>query len=115
MRCLGLNPTEEQVQQLINQLDIDGNSTVDFSEFLYIIMYHMQDSEAEIKEAFKVFDKDGSGWISAAEFRLYLTHFGQTMSEKEVDELINFANCNGQLNYPILIDMILTEMSDENV
>ena len=28
------------------------------------------DSEEEIKEAFKVFDKDGNGFISAAELRL---------------------------------------------
>jgi len=27
------------------------------------------DSEEEIKEAFKVFDKDGNGFISAAELR----------------------------------------------
>lgn len=33
------------------------------------------DSEEEIKEAFKVFDKDGNGFISAAELRYVTPHF----------------------------------------
>ena len=34
------------------------------------------DSEEEIKEAFKVFDKDGNGYISAAELRHVMTNLG---------------------------------------
>lgn len=35
------------------------------------------DSEEEIKEAFKVFDKDGNGYISAAELRHVMTNLGK--------------------------------------
>jgi len=40
-------------------------------EFLTMMSRKMRDvdSEEEIKEAFKVFDKDGNGFISAAELR----------------------------------------------
>lgn len=34
------------------------------------------DSEEEIREAFKVFDKDGNGYISAAELRHVMTNLG---------------------------------------
>jgi calmodulin len=34
------------------------------------------DSEEEIREAFKVFDKDGNGFISAAELRHVMTNLG---------------------------------------
>ena len=34
------------------------------------------DSEEEIREAFKVFDKDGNGTISAAELRHVMTNLG---------------------------------------
>jgi calmodulin len=56
---------------MINEVDADGNGIIDFPEFLTMMARKMKDtdSEEEIKEAFKVFDKDGNGYISAAELR----------------------------------------------
>ncbi|KAB7506391.1 Calmodulin [Armadillidium nasatum] len=47
------------------------NGTIDFPEFLTMMARKMKDtdSEEEIREAFRVFDKDGNGFISAAELR----------------------------------------------
>ena len=42
------------------------------------------DSEDEIKEAFKVFDKDGNGFISAAELRHVMTNLGEKLTDDEV-------------------------------
>jgi len=78
MRSLGQNPTEGELQDMINEVDADGNGTIDFPEFLTMMARKMRDtdSEEEIKEAFKVFDKDGNGFISAAELRHVMTNLG---------------------------------------
>jgi calmodulin len=34
MRTLGENPTEDELQNLINKYDEDGNGTMEFTEFL---------------------------------------------------------------------------------
>lgn len=47
------------------------------------------DSEEEIKEAFKVFDKDGNGYINAAELRHVMTNLGEASFESPVGLLIN--------------------------
>ena len=42
-----------------------GNGNIDFEEFLQMMAKKMKDtdSEEEVKQAFKVFDKDGDGFI----------------------------------------------------
>ena len=72
MRSLGQNPTEAELQDMINEVDADGNGTIDFPEFCTLMARKMKDtdSEEELKEAFRVFDKDGNCFISAAELRL---------------------------------------------
>jgi len=39
------------------------------------------DSEEEIREAFRVFDRDGNGFISAAELRHVMTNLGEKVSQ----------------------------------
>ena len=55
MRSLGQNPTEAELQDMINEVDADGNGTIDFPEFLTMMARKMKDtdSEEEIREAFR--------------------------------------------------------------
>ena len=62
---------------------------------------HDTDSQEELREAFKVFDKDGNGFISAAELRHVMTNLGEKLTDEEVDEMIREADVDGdgQVNY----------------
>ena len=53
------------------------------------------DSEQELMNAFKVFDKDGSGTISSDELRNVLKSLGEDLTDAEVDEMIKLADVNG--------------------
>lgn len=33
MRSLGQNPTEQELLDMVNEVDIDGSGTIDFAEF----------------------------------------------------------------------------------
>jgi len=83
--------------------EILGNGTIDFPEFLTMMARKMKDtdSEEEIREAFRVFDKDGNGFISAAELRHVMTNLGEKLTDEEVDEMIREADIDGdgQVNY----------------
>ncbi|KAJ6551372.1 calmodulin [Mycena capillaripes] len=102
MRALGQNLTEAELQDMINE-DVDGCCIFDFNDFLTIMARKTRntDSEEEIKEASKVFDKDGNGYISTAELRQVMRNLGEKLSDNEVDEMIREADVDGdgQINY----------------
>lgn len=86
MRNMGQNPTEDELQRMILEVDADGNGLIDFAEFVTLMARKMNntDKDAEIREAFNVFDKDGSGKISSDELRQIMKSLGEDLTEEEV-------------------------------
>merc|ERR1711972_141772 len=66
-------------------------------EFLSLMARKMKDTDTEegLIEAFKVFDRDGNGFISAAELRHVMTNLG----EKLTDEMIREADVDDDVSY----------------
>jgi len=113
MRSLGQNPTEAELQDMIQEVDANGNGQIDFPEFLTMMSrkMHENDTEEEIVEAFKVFDKDGNGYISAAELRHVMTNLGEKLTDEECDEMIREADIDGdgQINYGEFVKLMMTK------
>ena len=47
------------------------------------------------RKQFRIFDRDGNGYITAEEFRYFMTHMGEQFSDIEVDEIINEVDIDG--------------------
>ncbi|KAF9347859.1 hypothetical protein BGX34_002842 [Mortierella sp. NVP85] len=111
MRSLGQNPTETELRDMVNDEDADGNGTVDFAEFLIMMARKMKDtdSEGEIKEAFKLFDRDCNGRITAAELCQVMAHLGEKLSDAEADKMIreSDADGDGQITYNEFLKLML--------
>ncbi|VDO01724.1 unnamed protein product [Rodentolepis nana] len=97
MRSLGLHPTDEELGDMINEGDIDGNRTIDFPEFLTLMTKNMKegDEEEEIRAAFEIFDKDGNGSISADELRHVMKMLDENLTEAEIAAIIKEADSDG--------------------
>lgn len=103
MRSLGQTPTEAELKEMIAEVDANKDGTIDFKEFLGLMSRQTKerDSQEELKEAFKVFDKDGNGFISAAELRHVMTSLGEKLTDEEVDAMMKEADADGdgQVDY----------------
>ncbi|KAF4306255.1 putative calmodulin protein [Botryosphaeria dothidea] len=103
MRALGQNPTETELEDMVNELDTDHTGSIDFNEFLVMMAKKPQttDLEQEIREIFDVFDRDGSGTINSSELRHVMKAIGENLTDAEIDELIREADVdgNGTIDY----------------
>merc|ERR1711967_137075 len=95
------------------QIRAASDSTIDFPEFLSLMSRKMEDTdtEEELVEAFKVFDRQGNGFISAAEIRHVMTNLGEKLTDEEVDEMIREADVDGdgQINYEEFVKMMMAK------
>ncbi|XP_059317942.1 calmodulin-3-like [Lycium ferocissimum] len=111
IRSLDQNPTEEELQDMVNEVDADGNGTIEFTEFLNLMAKKMRetDGEEEFKEAFKVFDKDQNGYISATELRHVMINLGEKLTDEEVEQMIREADLDGdgQVNFNEFVKMMM--------
>jgi calmodulin len=93
-----------------NQVDSDGNGEIDFDEFLSMMAKKLKetDLEEDIREAFRVFDKNSSGIISTMELRHIMTNLGEKLKDSEIDEMIRHADIDGDgsVNYNEWVTMM---------
>ncbi|TMW98968.1 hypothetical protein EJD97_003250 [Solanum chilense] len=113
IRSLDENPTEEELCHMISEVDADhhDNGTMEFIEFLNLITKKMKetDLEEELKEVFKVFDKDQNGFISATDLRHVMINLGEKLTEEEAQQMIREADLDGdgQVNFDEFFKMMI--------
>lgn len=83
MRALGYDPTEKDIQNIIREIDANGDGKVDFPEFLQLMSQNVVSGGSagdELLRTFKEFDKNGDGYINAAELYKIMTSWGASSS-----------------------------------
>merc|ERR1711976_1041404 len=91
MRALGQHPTQAELRAIIAEIDADGNGIIEFDELVDLMSrrpWGERGSADELKEAFSIFDRDGSGQIDAAEFRHVMTTMGEALTDQQMDEMM---------------------------
>ncbi|RUP46370.1 calmodulin 5 [Jimgerdemannia flammicorona] len=97
MESMKLRPTSEELQQMMEEADRNGNGSIDFNEFAVMMAPTLRPNDVsdELREAFAVFDKDGSGKISARELKQAMATLGDRLSDDEVKEIIKEVDWDG--------------------
>ena len=108
MRSLGqrfgaAEVTDKEVEEMMKEGDTTGTGTLNFQDFRTMMKKKntCTSTESQIREAFRVFDKDGNGLISPAELKQTITEMGDECTDEEVEEMIKEADTDGdgQVNF----------------
>lgn len=98
MRRMGQDPSEEELEKLIAEIDVDGDGTVDFAEFLTMMVkkMHTDDSEDDLIEAFYQFDPDQKGTITTRQLISIMDGLGEDITPEEMLEIVSDAETDGE-------------------
>ncbi|KAF1875022.1 hypothetical protein Lal_00007638 [Lupinus albus] len=101
MRSLGGNPTQAQLKAIAAEENL--TAPFDFPRFLDLMAKHMKPEpfDRQLRDAFKVLDKESSGFISVTELRHILTSIGEKLEPAEFDEWIREVDVgsDGKIRY----------------
>jgi len=107
-RSVGQNPTEAEVQEIVQTEDTAGTQHFDLDKFLRICegpRFKDPMKEELLLEAFRTFDKEGKGLMTIAQLRYMLQCLGERLPDDEADEFVEFADKEktGEINYESLV------------
>jgi calmodulin len=100
LRTMGQAFEERDLKQLIKEFDSDGSGEIEFEEFCALIARFVieEDSSAleeELRDAFRLYDKQGNGYINVSDLRDILRALDEKITEDELDEMIAEIDTDG--------------------
>ena len=113
MQKLGKNPTEQQLIQIIENVAKPGSDKIRFDDFTDFMEKKNKenDTEIEIINTFQIFAAENNGLIPNEELFHIIRTFGETLSDKEIEEIISEADVDGDgyINYEEFVRMMTTK------
>ena len=104
--ALGQNPTQDEISDVVNELDVNQDGSIQFEEFIASMVRrnsHAQVSEKkdDLKAAFDVFDTDKNGRIDLMELKNLLRTLGEEVTDEQLHEMMATADLdkNGTIDF----------------
>ncbi|CAF0763695.1 unnamed protein product, partial [Didymodactylos carnosus] len=97
LNALNIQLNDVELGHLLCQMDSNGSGDIEFEEFCQVMgqAFFKQYSRAELQDAFKRFDQDGSGYIQASELESIMSRMGKRMKKSEIDQMIKSLDSSG--------------------
>ncbi|TRY79943.1 hypothetical protein TCAL_06009 [Tigriopus californicus] len=110
MLSIGLNPKDEEIAQM----EKEKEGEIDFPEFCALIREYQKqaiNSKDELKEAFRVFDQQGKGYLTKEELETVMRNYKDGLSDKQFDLVMEKAqfDTEGHLSLDNFLKLIFNE------
>ncbi|KAL3994502.1 Troponin C isoform 2 [Acanthocheilonema viteae] len=116
LRTMGQAFEERDLKKLIKEFDTDGSGEIEFEEFAAMVAtFVVEDEKAgieeELREAFRLYDKEGNGYIAVSDLRDILRALDENISVEELDEMIADIDTDGSgtVDFDEFMEMMSSE------
>ncbi|XP_045474278.1 troponin C, isoallergen Bla g 6.0101-like [Harmonia axyridis] len=99
---LGQQLSQDELGAIVKEIDADGNGVMSFEEFAHLaarfLIEEEEDTEAilrELKDAFRMYDKQGLGYIGVDLLREILKELDEKITPKDLDQMIEEIDTDG--------------------
>ncbi len=94
LRGMGFRPSKEELQEILEEIDEDGSGEIEFPEFCQLCAKFLVEEpdedtmKAELKEAFRIYDRDGAGYITTGQLREIISELDTRLTSDDLDGII---------------------------
>ncbi|XP_020298303.1 troponin C-like [Pseudomyrmex gracilis] len=98
---LGHEVSESELAEIIWEIDTEGTGKLKFEEFCKLASRFLEEEtdieaiQQELREAFRLYDKEGNGYITTDVFRDILHELDDALSPEELDMIIEEVDTDG--------------------
>merc|ERR1711892_377240 len=120
MRVMGFRPTEEELADLLHEVDEDGSGEIEFGEFCQLCATFLVEDplletmKKELKDAFRVYDKEGQGFITTETLRGLISELLAPLTDEELEGIIEELDedGSGSMDFDEFCEMMMTKPED---
>merc|ERR1711899_527660 len=117
MRAMGFRPTEEELKDLLKEIDEDGSGEIEIGEFCRLCATFlvedpdMETMKRELKDAFRIYDKEGMGYITNETLRSLIGELLAPLTDEELDGIIDELDEDGSgtMDFDEFCEMMMTK------
>merc|ERR1712027_197416 len=93
-RAMGFRPSKEELMDILAEIDEDGSGEIEFGEFCQLCAKFLVEDpdietmKRELKDAFRIYDKNGEGFITMDTLRGLISELLAPLTDEELDGII---------------------------
>jgi len=97
LKKLGHTIKPDWLEKIEDTIDAEGTGYIAFDDFITIVRKKMQsdDDEREMREMFRILDKEKRGEVNTSELRWILKSLGDDLTEADIDDMIADVDTDG--------------------
>ncbi|CAL4103631.1 unnamed protein product [Meganyctiphanes norvegica] len=113
LKMMGQSVNRKILMEIVDEVDVDGSGELEFNEFILLFKKFMNEEDEEelrkeLHEAFRLYDKEGQGFIPTGVLREILHELDENLTDEELDGIVEEVDADGSgtVDFDEFMDMM---------